>query len=75
MSDRYLELDRVLDEESWEWLNDNVPPLATSVQKAVAAGISAQDIKRRVLERLGTHRMPLAQRCEAASRHLWAMKG
>lgn len=70
MSDKFIELDRALDEESWDWLNDNCPPLAISVQKAVQSGISAVDIKRRVIDRLGAHRLPLAQRCEAGARHL-----
>lgn len=70
MSDKYQELDRVLDEESWEWLSDNCPPLAESVRKAVAGGVTPEQIRARVLQRLGTHRMPLAQRCEAAARHL-----
>lgn len=70
MSDKYIDLDRVLDEESWEWLNDNYPPLATTVQKEVAKGVSPEDIKRRVVERIGAHRLPLAQRCESAARYL-----
>lgn len=72
MSDKYIELDSVLDEESWDFLNDNYPPLALSVQKAVDKGISAEDIKRRVIQRIGAHRLPLAQRCEAAARYLGA---
>lgn len=70
MSDKYAELDSVLDAESWEWLDTNYPPLAESVQKAVAKGISPEDIKRRVVQRLGAHREALAQRCELAAKHL-----
>jgi len=75
MSDKFIDLDRVLDEESWDWLNDNYPALAITVAKSVQNGMSAEDIKRRVVERVGAHRLPLAQRCESASRHLWATKG
>jgi hypothetical protein len=74
MSDKFMELDRALDEESWDWLNDNCPPLAISVQKAVEKDISAEEIKRRVIDRLGAHRLPLAQRCEAGARYLHATK-
>lgn len=70
MSDKYIELDRVLDEESWDFLNDNYPPLALSVQTAIGKGISPEEIKRRVIQRIGAHREPLAQRCENAARYL-----
>lgn len=70
MSKDFADLDRVLDHESWEWLNDNYPPLAESVSKAVQQGISPEDIARRVVQRLGAHRIALAQRCEAAARWL-----
>lgn len=75
MSDKYLDLDRVLDEESWEWLSDNYPALAISVQKAVTNGVSPADIRRRVVERLGAHRGALAQRCESGARWLENQKG
>jgi hypothetical protein len=70
MSDKYLELDSVLDEESWEFLWTNYPPLALAVQKAVGQGLTPEAIKRRVIERLGAHREALAQRCELAAKHL-----
>jgi hypothetical protein len=70
MSDKYLELDSVLETESWEWLDANFPPLADSVAKAVGKGISPEDIRRRVVLKLGAHREALAQRCELAAKHL-----
>lgn len=39
MSDRFIELDTVLDSESWDFLYTNYPPLAQAVQKAVEKGI------------------------------------
>jgi len=48
--------------------------LAITIAKAVQKGMSAEDIKRRVVERVGAHRLPLAHRCEAASRYLWTLK-
>lgn len=74
MSDKYLELDSVLDEESWDFLYTNYPPLAQAVQKAVAKDIRPEEIKRRVVEKLGAHREALAQRCELAAKHLERMK-
>jgi hypothetical protein len=74
MSDKYLELDSVLDEESFDYLTREYPALAVAVQKSVAKNISPEDIKRRVLEKLGLHREPLAQRCELAARHLFNAK-
>jgi hypothetical protein len=70
MSDTFDELDRVLDEESWDFLNDNYPSLAITVQKEISKGRSPESIKRRVIERLGIHRVALAQRCELAAKHL-----
>lgn len=67
---QFEELDKVLDQESWEFLWTNYPPLAVAVQKAVEKGMGPEDIKRRVVEKLGAHREPLAQRCELAARHL-----
>lgn len=70
MSDKYTELDQVLDSESWDFLYTNYPPLAAAVQQAVSKGLLPEQIKRRVVERLGAHREPLACRCELAARHL-----
>ena len=70
MSDKYAELDSVLDEESWEWLSDTAPKLATTIEKLVGKGLSAEEISRRVVQRSGAHRVALAQRCEMAARFL-----
>lgn len=70
MTNEYTDLDRVLDEESWDYLNDNYPALAISVQTEVGKGNSPEAIKRRVIGRIGAHREPLAQRCENAARYL-----
>lgn len=70
MSDKFFELDTVLDSESWDFLYTNYPPLAQAVQKAVEKGIGPLEIKQRVMQKLGTHREALAQRCELAARHL-----
>lgn len=74
MSDRFADLDRVLDEESWEWLNDNYPALANVVARSVASNITPQQIRARVMDRAGAHRIALAQRCESAARWLASEK-
>lgn len=70
MSDKFLELDTVLDEESFDFLWQNYPSLASAVQKMVGKGVSPEEIRRRVVEKLGAHREALATRCELAARHL-----
>jgi hypothetical protein len=70
MSDKYIDLDRVLDEESWDFLNTNYPSLAMAVQRAVEQGMTPEIIRQRIVHRLGAHREALAQRCELAARHL-----
>ncbi len=74
MSDKFADLDRVLDEESWNYLNDNYPDLAITVQRSVGKGLTPEEISRRVVQRVGAHRLPLAQRTESAARHLWTLK-
>jgi hypothetical protein len=70
MSDKYAELDQVLEEEAWEYLYTNYPPLAAVVQKSVGKGIVPEEIRRRVVEKAGAHREALAQRCELAAKYL-----
>lgn len=61
-------IDTAINEESWEWLQDNVPTLATAVQKEVTAGASPSEIQRHVMRR--TQRAALALRCQQAAAHL-----
>lgn len=61
-------IDEAIDEESWEWLQDNVPTLATAVRKEVASGASPDEIQRHIMRR--TQRAALALRCQQAARHL-----
>jgi len=70
MNEAFAELDEILDRESWEWLSENVPTLAGAIEKLVARGLTAEEIRRRVLQRMGAHREPLAKRCENAARFL-----
>lgn len=70
MSDKFDELDAVLEEESWEFLTLSYIPLATAVQKLVSNRVGPEEIKRRMIQKLGAHREALAVRCELAARHL-----
>lgn len=74
MSSALAELDITLDSESYEYLAREYIPIAKAVEKAVAEGVQPDVIKRRVLQRLGQHREPLAIRCEAAARYLYTQK-
>lgn len=70
MSDKFEELDFILDEESWEWLDRTHPDVASTVQRLVGRGLSPEEIGKRVMRRAGEHRLPFAKRCELAARHL-----
>lgn len=66
----FLELATELDKESYRWLSDNHPDIATAVEVAVLRGAAPEAVRRFVLERCGTDRTGLATRCESASRWL-----
>ncbi len=74
MSDAFALFDRVLDEESWDWLNDTQPAIANQVKTLVNAGTSPGDIRNRVLTRIGSNRREFAARCENAARYLAALR-
>lgn len=57
------EIDKALDAESWEWLQDEEPLLATAVAAEVKAGRTPEQIRRHVLRKAGGHRYALAARC------------
>jgi hypothetical protein len=61
-------IDDAIDAESWEWLQDNAPELATAVYKEVQAGANPDEIQRHIMRR--TQRPALALRCEQSARHL-----
>lgn len=70
MSDKYEDLDFILDEESWDWLDRTYPEVATIVQRLVTRGLPPEEIGKRVIRRAGEHRAAFAKRCELAARHL-----
>jgi hypothetical protein len=62
------ELESVLDEESFEWLSVNYPPIARAVDTSIKAGATPADVKLFVLGHTG--REELALRCQQAAAHL-----
>lgn len=59
-----------INEESWEWLRDQIPQLAEGVSTEVGRGATPEQVRVYVLDR--TERRELALRCEQAARHLMA---
>lgn len=70
MSDPYEELDQIIDEESWEWLDRTLPEVAAVVQRLVNKGLPAEEIGKRAARRAGENRSAFAKRCELAAKHL-----
>lgn len=70
IADDLPEITAAIDAESWDWLQDNAPALASAVAAAVKRGRSPEQIRRHVLREVGAHRLALAVRCEQAARHL-----
>jgi hypothetical protein len=62
------ELNRALDEISYEWLMAQHPGLVAAIEAELGRGITPIRIKQRVL--LHTQRLELALRCEQAARHM-----
>lgn len=75
MSDALEQLDMAFYEEAWDYLNRDAIALAKQVQKLVNAGVAPEAIRRRVVQTAGTHREPIAIRCENAAKFLYAAKG
>ncbi len=65
-------LDQAINEESWQWLDDNAPIYAKAVQKEVANGRTPEQIRYYFMKR--TQREAMAMRCEQAARHLQAVE-
>lgn len=74
MSNQFDELDKELDRQSAEWLQSAMPDVFDALEVAVIRGASPEDIRARVLRRVGVDRMALAARCESAARYLESVK-
>lgn len=57
-----------LDRESYQWLASNHPDILAAVEAEVATGAKPSDLRFYVLRQTG--RPEIAQRIEAASRHI-----
>lgn len=71
--DPLLPLGIALDQESWNWLSENLHDIAQAVEAAVDAGSTPDQIRYFVSGR--TQRPDLARRCEQAARHLCRGRG
>jgi hypothetical protein len=68
-----VELERAVNEESWEWLWDTYPALAAALQVEVRRGRTAEEVRRWALRYTG--RPALALRLEQAAGHLGVTSG
>ena len=63
-------LTAAINEESWQWLQDNTPMLADALQREVAAGATAEEIRQAAMRM--TQRPALALRLRQAAAFLRA---
>ncbi len=61
-----------INEESWQWLQDNVPLLADALGREVEAGATAEDIRQAAMRM--TQRPALVMRLRQAAVHLMAVR-
>lgn len=62
------ELAAAVNEESWQWLQDNLPSLAVALQKEVKAGATPDQVRFFIMRE--TQRPALALRLEQAASYL-----
>ncbi len=67
---KLLELGAELDKESATWLEENQPALWDALEVSVIRGASPEEIRAFVLRKVGGERTGIANRVEAAARHL-----
>jgi hypothetical protein len=68
---RLAPVTEALDAIGYEWLADNHPDLAEAIERAVAAGATARQVRSHVMGHTG--RWELALRCEQSVRYLSRM--
>lgn len=68
----FSELGVELDREAWDWLYENHPKIADTVQLSVQRGKTPEEVRAFVMRRVGPSRIEFAKRCENAARHLGA---
>ena len=72
MARKMRAIGEALDDISWEWLEEMYPGLAEAIEKEMAKGATAGEIKRFV--QAWTFRPELALRCEQAARAVGRME-
>lgn len=70
---RLAALEDALNEESWEWLQDNAPGVARAVVTEVERGASPEDVRRMVMRY--ARRPALAERVGQAAAFLAGARG
>ena len=68
----FTELEKAVNAESYEWLQDNYPDLARALESEVNRGATPKEIRRYIMEK--TERAGIARRLEQAAAHLQAEK-
>lgn len=61
-----------INEESWQWLQDNVPMLADALQREVEGGATVDDIRQAAMRM--TQRPALVMRLRQAAMYLMAAR-
>lgn len=74
MSDKVDDFELAILEEAWDYLQRENLAFAITLEKAVKAGATPEQLGRRFLGTAGEHRGARAKRIENAARYLWALK-
>lgn len=74
MNKAFDELGAELDRESCEWLQTAAPLIFDALEVAIIRGASPEEARAFVLRRVGGERTGIANRVEAAARHLMGQK-
>jgi hypothetical protein len=72
---KFDRLGKALDRQAWLWLQDADEDIAAALEAEVTAGADPASIRRFIVAHVGVSRVGMADRCEAAARHLAGNKG
>lgn len=67
------DLEAAINEESWQWLQDNTPMLADALKREMDKGAMLEDVRRYTM-RMTTQRPGLVLRLRQAAAHLMAVR-
>lgn len=71
---KFDRLGKALDRQAWLWLQDVDEGIAAALEAEVEAGADPEAIRRFIVSHAGVNRVGIADRCEAAARHLAGSK-